>query len=162
MFGWFYKLLGKPVPYYAKYPLWLILWKPLRKFLNVVIIPNIPFTKLRVSLYRVIGYRIGKNVFIGMKCYLDDVDPKFITIGDNVVISYEVKFAVHGLNQSHTPIHLEKGAYIGMGAILVAGKNGITIGEKAVIGAGSVVTSSIPAGGIAVGVPARVIRIEDK
>lgn len=42
MFAWVYKFLGKPIPYYAKYPLWLILWKPLRKFLNVVIISNIP------------------------------------------------------------------------------------------------------------------------
>src|SRR5690349_8119360 len=56
------------LPYYAHYPLWLILWKPIRKFLNVVLIPNIPFAALRIALYRLLGFKIGKRVFIGMKC----------------------------------------------------------------------------------------------
>ena len=85
----FYKLRKKPVPYYAKYPTWLILWKPIRKFINVVLIPNIPFSTLRVLLYRyLVGYKIGKNVFIGMKCYLDDLDPQNTIIEDDVGISY--------------------------------------------------------------------------
>ncbi len=84
----YYRLLKKPVPYYAKYPLWLIVWKPIRKYINVVIIPNTPFSNLRILLYRyLIGYKIGKNVFIGMKCYLDDLEPKNFTIEDNVTIS---------------------------------------------------------------------------
>lgn len=158
MIPWFYtKVLKKPVPYYAKRPLWLICWKPIRKFLNVVVIPNVPFSSLRVFLYRLIGYNIGRNVFIGMKCYLDDIDPKFITIKDNVTISYCVKFCIHGKGQRHTPLTIEEGVYIGMGAMLVSGKYGITIGKGAVIGAGSVVVSSIPKNCVAVGVPGRPI-----
>lgn len=160
MFVWLYKFFRKPIPYYAKYSFGLILWKPIRKFLNVVIIPNIPFSGLRAMLYRTLGFKIGKRVFIGMKCYMDDVDPKLTIIGDDVTISYAVKFAVHGKDQSHTPIVIEDGSYIGMGALLVSGKNGISIGRKAIIGAGSVVTHSIPEGGVAVGNPARVIRSE--
>lgn len=157
MVAWLYRLLGKPVPYYAKYPLWLIFWKPFRKFLNVVVIPNIPFSRLRVFLYKGIGYKIGKNVFIGMRCYLDDVDPSLITIKDNAIISYEVKFAVHGKRQEHTQITIEEGAYIGMGAILLSGKNGITINKNAVVGAGSVVTKSVPENSVVIGSPARLI-----
>jgi acetyltransferase-like isoleucine patch superfamily enzyme len=158
MMRYYYKLRAKPVPYYAYYPLWLILWKPIRKYLNVVVIPSVPFSGLRVSLYRLLGYRIGKNVFIGMQCYLDDMDPKCTTIEDGAVISYCVKFSIHGKGQGHTPIRIEKGAYIGMGAMLLSGKNGIVIGEGAMIGAGSVVTRSVPARKVAVGVPARVVK----
>lgn len=108
----FYKnILYKTPPYYAKYPLWLIVWKPIRKLINVVIIPNIPFSNLRVSLYRLIGFKIGKNVFIGMKCYLDDIDPSKTIIEDNITISYGCYFACHGYRQKHTEIVVKKGSY---------------------------------------------------
>lgn len=160
MFAWVYKLMGKPVPYYAKYPLWLIVWKPLRKFINIVIIPNMPFSNLRILLYRMIGFKIGKNTFIGMRCYMDDMDPHLTTIGNNVTISYCCIFAIHGKGQTHTPIVIEDNAYIGTGSLLFSGKNGITIGKNAIIGGGSVVISSIPPNAVAVGNPARVIKHE--
>lgn len=156
-----YRLRGKPVPYYADYPLWLILWKPVRKWLNVVLIPNVVFTRLRVALYRLIGYRIGRNVFIGMKCYLDDVDPAMTTIDDGAVISYGTYFAVHGPNQKHAPIHIMEKAYIGMRCTIVAGRDGVTIGPNALIGAGSLVNQSIPANAVAAGSPVRVLRIDE-
>ena len=151
------KVLKKDTPYYAKYSLGLILWKPIRKYLNVVIIPNIPFTNLRVSLYRLIGFTIGENVFIGMKCYMDDMDPSKTIISDNVTISYGTYFACHGKNQGHTTIHIKKGAYIGMRCNILSGKEGIVIGEKSIIGAGSLVNSSVPDNVKVVGVPIRVL-----
>ncbi len=155
----FYKLRGREIPYYAKYPVWLILWKPIRKFLNVVIIPNIPFTNLRILFYRyLVGYKIGKNVFIGMKCYLDDLEPQSTTIEDNVVISYGCYFALHGIRQKHTFIHIKKGAYIGMRATIIAGKEGISIGENSIIGAASLVNKSVPNNVMAVGVPVKILK----
>lgn len=151
-----YKIRGKDVPYYADYPLWLIIWKPVRKWLNVVLIPNIVSARLRVALYRLIGFRIGKNVFIGMKCYMDDVDPALTTIGDNAVISYGTYFAVHGRDQDHTPIHIKENAYIGMRCTVISGKSGITIGCNAVIGAGSLVNKSVPDNAVAAGCPIRI------
>ena len=53
------------------------------------------------------------------------------------------------------PIAIGDCAWIGGGAIILPG---VTIGENAVIGAGSVVTRSIPANCVAVGNPCRVIR----
>jgi acetyltransferase-like isoleucine patch superfamily enzyme len=161
MFAWIYKLMRKPVPYYARYPLWLILWKPLRKFINVVIIPNIPFNNLRVILYRLLGFKIGKNTFIGMRCYLDDMDPSLTIIGNNVSISYCCIFAIHGKKQEHTPIIIEDNCYIGVGSLLLSGKNGITIGAGSIIGGGSVVISSIPPKAVSVGNPAKVVRINE-
>ena len=53
------------------------------------------------------------------------------------------------------PTVVKRGAAIGSGSTLLCG---ITIGERAMVGAGSVVTKDIPAGAIVVGNPARVIR----
>ena len=150
------KILKKEPPYYAKYSLGTIVWKPVRKYLNVVIIPNVPFTKLRVAMYRWIGFNIGKNVFIGMKCYLDDVAVEKLTIEENVTVSYGCYFACHGKNQGHMPISIEKGAYIGMRCNLLAGKEGIVVGENSIIGAGSLVNKTIPPNMTAMGIPVKV------
>jgi acetyltransferase-like isoleucine patch superfamily enzyme len=155
----YYKIKNEAVPYYAKYSLWLIIWKPIRKFFNVVLIPNVPFSNLRVYLYRyLVGYKIGKEVFIGMKCYLDDLEPQSTIIEDNVTISYGCYFALHGINQKHTFIHIKRGAYIGLRATIVGGKEGIIIGENSIIGASSLVNKNIPANVIAAGVPAKIIK----
>lgn len=156
----FYKLLGKPIPTHAKYPLWLLCLKPIRKYINVVIIPNIPSSQLRNIMYRLIGFKIGANVFIGMKCYMDDMNPSKTVIEDNVIISYGCYFAIHGKNQSHTTIRIKEGAYIGMRCDIISGKTGIEIGEHAVVGAGSLVNKSIPNNSLAVGVPAKVIKYD--
>ena len=147
------KILKKEPPYYANYSLLTIVWKPIRKYLNVVIIPNIPFSNLRVSCYRLIGFNIGKNVFIGMKCYLDDMDIEKTTIEDGVTISYGCYFACHGKNQSHTTITVKKRAYIGMRCNIISGKNGITIGKDSIIGAGTLVNRDLPDNSVGVGIP---------
>ncbi len=154
----FYKrVLKKTPPYYAKYSFLTIIWKPIRKYINVVIIPNVPFSNLRVSLYRLIGFKIGKNVFIGMKCYMDDVVIKNTIIEDNVIISYGCYFSCHGKDQGHTSIVIKKGAYIGMRCNILSGEKGITIGENSIVGAGSLVNKDIPNNAKAVGVPLRIL-----
>lgn len=152
------KVLKKEPPYYAKYSLVTMLWKPIRKYLNVVIIPNVPFNTLRVALYRLIGFQIGKNVFIGMKCYMDDMAIKNTIIEENVSISYGCYFACHGKGQGHTMIKIQKGAYIGMRSNIVSGKTGITIGEQSIVGAGSLVNQNIPNAVTAVGVPVKIVK----
>jgi maltose O-acetyltransferase len=53
------------------------------------------------------------------------------------------------------PVHLEENVFVGDGTRIL---KGVTIGRDSVVGAGSVVTRSIPAGVIAAGNPARVVR----
>ena len=151
------KILKKDPPYYAEYSLGIIIWKPIRKYINVVIIPNTPFSNLRVILYRILGFKIGQNVFIGMKCYMDDVAINNTIIDDNVTISYGCYFACHGKGQGHTDITIKKGAYLGMRCNIVSGKNGITIGENSTIAAGSLVHESVPSDATVGGVPIRKI-----
>lgn len=121
------KIKGKPAPYYYDYSILTIICKPVRKWICQVVAPNCVSNHIRVGLYRLCGFKIGKNVFVGMKCYLDDMCYDLISIGNNVTISYGVYFACHGRNQGHYPIRIENGAYIGMRASIIS-KNTISCG----------------------------------
>ena len=155
------KINGKPAPYYYNYSILTIISKPIRKWVVQCIAPNCVFNNIRIFLYRLCGIKIGKHVFIGMRCYLDDMCYDMLTIGNNVIISYGVYFACHGKNQGHYPITIEDGAYIGMRASIISknGKNekGITIAQNAVVGACTLVNKDVPMGATAVGIPCRII-----
>lgn len=161
---WTYeKIKRKPAPYYYDYSLFMILMKPVRKWIAQAIAPNCVFNWVRVLLYRLCGIKIGKHVFIGMRCYLDDMCYNYITIEDNVIISYGVYFACHGRNQRHYPITIKKNAYVGMRANIISknadgSEKGVCIGEDAVIGACTLVNRDVPNGATAVGVPCRIIE----
>lgn len=146
-----------------KRTLWEKVKRFFRKWLSAKVIPHMVLNSWRIFFYRLVGYNIGKNVFIGMRCYLDDVKPELLTIEDDCIISYGVFFSIHGAKQKigGTPIIIKKGAYIGMRSTIVSGKNGVTIGENAIIGAASLVNKDIPAGVTAVGVPCRVLEKEN-
>lgn len=155
-----YKLIYRrepPPQMNLNYGLFHLIWKFIRKTINVVIAPNMPFTRLRILLYRLVGYKIGKNSFIGMGCYLDDRHPEMLIIGDRCVISYCCKFAAHSISHPPAPIVIEDDAYIGVGSVILSAADGTTIGKGALIGAMTLVNKSIPPGKIAVGVPARIL-----
>lgn len=159
---WFYeKINKKEAPYYYSYSLFKVIVKPVRKYFTNVVAANCPFNCVRILIYRLCGFKIGKGTFIGMRCYLDDMCHKQLVIGEKCVISYGVFFACHGRNQGHLPIIVEDGAYIGMRANVISkgtDEKGITIGESAVIGACTLVNKNIPKGATAVGVPCRIIE----
>ncbi|MFH1876683.1 MAG: NTP transferase domain-containing protein [Candidatus Omnitrophota bacterium] len=93
--------------------------------------------------------KIGKGVKIKHFSYVGDA-----RVHDDVNIGAGTVIANYdGKNKNHTVI--EKGAFIGSDSILVAP---VTIGKYAVTGAGSVVTKSVKAKTVVVGVPARPIK----
>ena len=155
----FRKITGKDTPsWFRKNSILTLFFKPFRKLLNVVIIPSIPFNKMRIILYRFVGYKIGSNVFIGMKCYLDDSLPDLMEIEDNVTIAHMCIILAHGRTTNgweNKPILIKEGVYIGAGVKILPG---VTIGENATVGAGSVVTKDIKENSIVVGVPAKEIK----
>ena len=155
----YYKLRhpGMPVPYWYKRSVFGELWHIIRKWICQVWAPNCTITAIRIGLYRLCGFKIGKGTFIGMKCYLDDLCYDKIEIGNNVTISYGVYFACHGKNQWHNRIVIKDGAYIGMRASIIAPKD-IELGENAIVGAMALVNKSVPDGKTAVGVPCRILE----
>lgn len=157
------KVKKKPAPYYYNYSFLTIIVKPIRKWICQVIAPNCVFNRIRIFLYRLCGFKIGKHVFIGMRCYLDDMCYDLLKIGDDVIISYGVYFACHGRNQGHYPIQINNRAYIGMRANIISknvdgSEDGVCIDEDAVVGACALINRNIPKGATAVGVPCRIIE----
>ena len=122
---------------------------------------------LRMALYRAMGIDLGRHVYVGMETWLDDQFPELIRIEDDVIISFRVTVVVHDdarrmdrvepgqLQGTVAPVILRRGCYLGACAVILPG---ITVGERAVVAAGAVVTRDVPAGKIVAGVPARVIR----
>lgn len=110
-----------------------------------------------------IHLHLGSEVFINFGCVILDCAP--VTIGNHVFIGPGVHIytAAHPLDagerrsgrESARPVTIGNDVWIGGGVIVLAG---VSIGLGAVIGAGSVVTRSIPAGVLAAGNPCRVIR----
>ncbi len=115
---------------------------------------------------------IGDKVIINMNCTL--VDNNYIVIGNDVLIASNVQIytATHSTKVRERmvqnwsegqeicrtyalPVAIEDGVWIGGGAIILPG---VIIGRNSVIGAGSVVSRSIPPNCVAVGNPCRVIK----
>lgn len=107
--------------------------------------------------------RIGRNAFINFSCVFLDCAP--IEIGDDLQMAPAVQLYTpeHPLDPAvrrsgleyARPIRIGNNVWIGGGAIILSG---VTIGDDCVIGAGAAVTRDIPAGSVAVGNPARVVR----
>ena len=114
---------------------------------------------------------IQKGASIGRACKISSHTfvCEGVTIEDNVFVGHGVTFTndrypraanADGSLQTDDdwlcePTVVKRGASIGSGATLLCG---ITIGENAIIGAGSVVTRDVPANTVAAGNPARVLR----
>lgn len=115
------------------------------------------------------GVKIGRNCKISTHTFICEG----VTIEDNVFVGHNVSF----INDKHprattadggmqteadwkvVPTLVKKGASIGTSATILCG---VTIGENAIVGAGSVVTKDVPANTIVAGVPARVRRAVDR
>ncbi len=110
--------------------------------------------------------RVGKDVFINFGCTfldqggIDIEDGVFLGPGVTLASEYHPEEPENRHLLLTRPIILRKNAWIGAGAIILAG---VTVGENAIVGAGAVVTKDVPPETIVGGTPATFIRhINDK
>lgn len=104
---------------------------------------------------------IGKRVFINRDCMFVDLGGVYLE--DDVLIGPKVSLLSVNHNQENghrrdllpQAVHIKKHAWIGAGTVVLPG---VTVGENAIVGAGSVVTKKIPANTVVVGNPARMVR----
>lgn len=123
-----------------------------------------------IGFARAQGVRLGKNVtFYGMRPGSLGSEPWMISIGNNVYITAGFQFITHDGGtlilrkevpdlEWSAPITIGNNVYIGLRTMIMPGVN---IGNRVIIGAGSIVTKDIPDNSVAVGVPARVIKTVD-
>jgi maltose O-acetyltransferase len=106
---------------------------------------------------------IGAGTFVNFDCVLLDVAPIRIGAACQLATRVQLLTATHPIDpeprrlgwESAEPITIGDNVWLGGGAIVCPG---VTIGENTVVGAGAVVTRDLPAGVVAVGVPATVQR----
>ncbi|HYJ86781.1 MAG TPA: acyltransferase [Pyrinomonadaceae bacterium] len=116
----------------------------------------------RAQYYR--NLQVGNQCYLGRELFLDLQDQ--IVIEDHVTISHRVMILTHTdagtsplkdefIATSQAAVVIHRGAYIGANATIL---EGVEIGEFSIVGAGAVVTGSVPAWSVVAGVPARVVR----
>ncbi len=111
------------------------------------------------------GLKMGHHCFVGQGCMFDLAEGiefgDHVTLAERVLILTHVNVGYHDhplqkhLPSMKAPVRIGSGAFIGANVTLLAG---VTIGERAIVGAGAVVTSDVAAKTVVGGVPAKMIR----
>lgn len=125
--------------------------------------------KINGSFIEIVGNNcqitIGKNSIIGNGCYLSAKDENtHLIIGDECMLSRNAKLMTsdgHPIYQNGNIINKAKNITIGDKVWIaddVTILKGVEVGANSVIGIGSILTKTIPAGSIAVGNPAKIIK----
>jgi acetyltransferase-like isoleucine patch superfamily enzyme len=163
---------------YGQVSLWEMIRSALKHIRNAillkycmysVILSPLHYRKIRPILWRWMGAKVGKDCFIGYEVWVDLTNTELIEMEDHVHIANRCLLLCHqrDLSDYHIgddyaklgyhkrKIVLKKGCLIGMNSMVMPG---VTIGEGAIVGAGSLVTKDIPAWTIATGRPAKVVK----
>lgn len=170
--------LNFPEEEYGQVSLWTVIKRTLKTYrdgfllkymMNSWLLAPLEPRKIRPWVLRKIGCHVGKDVFIGSRVWIDAGHADLIHIEDHAHVTGLTVLLCHkrelsgycrGDDYAKLPyktgeIHLGRGCSTGTGTLVMPG---VTIGEGAIVGAGSLVTKDIPAWTIAVGRPAKVIK----
>ncbi len=122
-----------------------------------------PINSLRILLHRWRGVNIGKNVFIGQHCHIDNLYPDYIYIADNASINSDCMILTHFnpmkryaaiMSARVAPVVIGEGVILGVRATILPG---VSIGQNSIVSAGSVVEKNIPDYSLVRGNPAKII-----
>lgn len=163
---------------YGQVSLWSVVKRVLKTYRDSFLMKFVmnswllsPFLPRRVRpwVLKRIGCHVGKGCFIGDNVRIDAGHSDMITLEDGVSVAGGTRLLCHQrdfkdyfvgsdymkLGYTIKPIVLKKGCLIGMESFVLPG---VTVGEGAIVGAGSLVTKDIPAWTIVTGRPAKVVK----
>lgn len=138
-------------------------WKVFKNVLVNVLARYCPSLRLKNAMYRTfLGMQVGQQTAVALMVMMDVFFPEKITIGHNTIIGYNTTVLTHEylLNEYRVgPVEIGSNVMIGANCTILPG---VTIGDNAIVGAGSIVTRDVAAHTFVAGNPARPVRrIED-
>lgn len=153
---------------YGNKVLKLNLFRVFKIRISRIIVSSFPLNSIRVWALRRCGFKVGKNVYIGIGLILTMLNEKSgceLFIGDRVAVAPRVTLVLGSdanwsrLTNIIPPVEgkitLEDDCWIGTGVVVLPN---IKIGEMSVVGAGSVVNKDVPPFTIVAGNPAKHIK----
>ena len=138
-------------------------WKVMKNFIIIQIARYTPFLSVKNWLYRTfLRMKIGKQTSFALMVMPDIMFPEKITVGKNSIIGYNTTILAHE--------YLIKEYRIGevrIGDEVMIGANttilpGISIGDQAVVSAGTLIHKDVPAGAFVGGNPMRIIYTKEE
>ena len=122
-----------------------------------------PNNKLRQWMHRRRGVHIGKNVYLGMFCFLDNLHPEYIYIEDNASVNAGTMILTHFnpmkryaavFQAQMAPVLIKEGAIVAVRSTIMPG---VCIGKNAVVSAGTIVDKDVADCTIVKGNPMKVV-----
>ncbi|MFD1038847.1 acyltransferase [Virgibacillus byunsanensis] len=138
-------------------------WKVVKNFIVIQVARYTPFMKTKNWLYRTfLQMKVGKQTAFALMVMPDVMFPEKITVGNNSIVGYNTTLLAHE--------YLIKEYRIGnvtIGNEVMIGANstilpGVTIGDKAIISAGTLVHKDVPPGVFVGGNPMKLIYTKEE
>lgn len=134
-------------------------WKAVRNFVIIQLARYSPSLRFKNWLYRrMLGMKVGDHTAFALMVMVDVFFPEKIFIGSNTIIGYNTTILAHEYlihEYRLGEVHIGSNVMVGANSIILPG---VTIGDHAVIGAGTVVHKDVAAGSFVAGNPLQVIR----
>jgi acetyltransferase-like isoleucine patch superfamily enzyme len=138
-------------------------WKVVKNFIVIQVARYTPFLGMKNWLYRVfLGLKVGEQTSFALMVMLDVMFPEKISVGRNTVIGYNTTILAHEyLIKEYRlgPVVIGSEVMIGANSTILPG---ITIGDGAIVSAGTLVHKDVPPGCFVGGNPMRVIYTKEE
>lgn len=138
-------------------------WKVVKNFAVIQLARYTPFLGMKNWLYRTfLGMKVGDQTSFALMVMLDVMFPEKISVGRNTVIGYNTTILAH-----EYLIKEYRLGPVGIGSEVMIGANttilpGVTIGDGAIVSAGTLVHKDVPAGTFVGGNPMRIIYTKEE